>query len=394
MKEQPVYTNKSDKVIEEGEYKGYSEWGKELAEFRKKYPNGPFYDPYGRNLRPIHSEYIEYIRDSVAYLKHLDIESLVLEQVEKIATMSAELSKATKDHFFTSLRQAALFSRALTTNENEQERQDAIYRLRVQIPAMILRAEWYLNRKEGFAYDAIIVLGGGLTLDGHEAKEFENPESIHLRGDERFVSTGLSDSDPAGPLGGVTRPKAAALVANLAPNIIFSTGISDPSRKKFTPLLGRKGLPTEIPSEAKIYSEEFLDAINDLNKRGLRDSASPLPNIIYEDKSKNTGENIREVLTIAKEKGWKKLCILTSNYHGPRALALYQETVRLNSDTFSGLEVSFIPAEACLMAFDNGVDNYELEQYYNSPEMDKRQTSEKKGLADLVAGKYNLPRFD
>ncbi len=68
----------------------------------------------------------------------------------------------------------------------------------------------------------------------------------------------------------------------------------------------------------------------------LKSFGIPKNKIILESKSKNTHENALYVLEILKEKGWKKIILITSAFHMKRAYLCFQKL---------GIEVQIYPTD-------------------------------------------------
>lgn len=140
----------------------------------------------------------------------------------------------------------------------------------------------------GAPYDVAIVLGGG--LDGDATDPFGEPE-LNAAG-ERFL-------------------RGLELVGSgQARNILLSAGTLDP----------RPGAPTEAAVLAK-----------ELERQGI----SP-ERIAPEPRSRNTRENAVESALIIRERGWKRLLLITSAFHMERALGCFRAV---------GLEPDALPVD-------------------------------------------------
>ena len=138
--------------------------------------------------------------------------------------------------------------------------------------------------RAGETYDAVIVLGGMVDADATERSglpEYTHPVERILRGFE-VVRDGR------------------------APRVLISGGTLDP----------RPGALVEA----------------DILSRQLQLWGIPPERIVVEGRSRNTRENAVESERLIREKGWKKLLLVTSAAHMPRALGTF-EAVGLKPDT-------------------------------------------------------------
>jgi uncharacterized SAM-binding protein YcdF (DUF218 family) len=144
--------------------------------------------------------------------------------------------------------------------------------------------------KPGSTYDAVIVLGGGI-IDGEASSR----------------SGQLELSEP------VERILCAAelLKSGQARMVLLSAG----------GLLYRQpGAPSEAERLAVWLGEQGIDA----------------DRIVVEGRSRNTHENAVESARIVNARGWKKLLLVTSAWHAPRALASFRA---------AGLEPDVLPVD-------------------------------------------------
>lgn len=138
--------------------------------------------------------------------------------------------------------------------------------------------------RDGVAYDAVIVLGGGLDPDATATSgepEFNAAAERALRGFE-LVRSGR------------------------AKFVLLSAGTLDPD-------------PAAVP-ESTILA------------RQLRDWGLDPAQIVEEPKSRNTRENAVESARIARDRGWSRLVLVTSAAHMPRALGCFR-AAGLDPDT-------------------------------------------------------------
>ena len=194
-------------------------------------------------------------------------------------------------------------------------------------------------------YDAVAVLCGGLRHDG-----------------EAYHPASFTDSDEHGMLGSYIRVLAAADLyrAGCARVFLFSTGISQKSRARFGPA---------VPAEAVVYAEHF------------RAEAGGGPEVLLETGSVNTAGNCAAITAAARQHGWSRLALVTSEYHLPRV----RELLRLGG----GEPAAVLSAEAIIMAARPGVHDTQIAAAYASPAGLLRTARERQGLADLYAGRYD-----
>lgn len=197
------------------------------------------------------------------------------------------------------------------------------------------------------SYDAIAVLCGGLRRDpgGYRPASF-------------------TDSDEHGMLGSHIRVLAAADLyrSGCAELFVFCTGISQKSRARFG---------AGVPPEAVVYAEHF------------RAEAGDGPVVILEQESVNTAANLAAIAALAQRRQWARMAIVTSEYHLARARELFRRTG-------SALAAEFLSAEAIVMAARPGVHDSEIAAGYASPAGLRRTARERRGLADLYAGRYDV----
>jgi uncharacterized SAM-binding protein YcdF (DUF218 family) len=139
----------------------------------------------------------------------------------------------------------------------------------------------------GTTYDAVIVLGGGIVDPGGSSYsgELELGEPV-----ERIVRA------------------AKLLKSGQARMVLLSGGPPWP------------GVPSEAESLAAWLGEQGIDA----------------DRIVVEGRSRNTRENAVESARIVTARGWKKLLLVTSAWHAPRALASFRAV---------GLEPDVLPVD-------------------------------------------------
>ena len=140
----------------------------------------------------------------------------------------------------------------------------------------------------GTTYDAVIVLGGILdSAASSQSGELELNEPV-----ERIL-------------------RAAELLKSGQARMVLLSGTQFPVRP---------GVPPEAESLATWLGEQGIDA----------------DRIVVESRSRNTHENAVESARIVTQRGWKRLLLVTSAWHAPRALACFRAV---------GLEPDVLPVD-------------------------------------------------
>lgn len=189
------------------------------------------------------------------------------------------------------------------------------------------------------AYDAVFALGAGVLGDPHE-------RATGWVGDDRR-----------------TRALAGYLAVvhfGAAPVLGFAGGTTD-----------GPGTPSEAASMRQfVQSAPFQRAYAGLGK-------SPIRGFVLEERSTSTVENVAEIAALAKNSGWRRVLIVTSQYHVPRASRIVQQR---------GLAADVIPAEAVVDgALQDGALHESVCAYYRGPVVAQAIQREIVALADLLA---------
>jgi hypothetical protein len=205
------------------------------------------------------------------------------------------------------------------------------------------------EKNKGYKYDVIAVLNGGIRK--------------HRKG---WRTTNYSESDDYGSLGSRARMIAAGHLfqkGDLAENFFVTTGKTNYLENE-----------PDAPGESEVAKEELV-------KRGI-----PEENIFLENESKNTKQGIIGILKAALGHGWKKILILSSDYHMPRVKALCEKIVAENGD-YEAIDIDYQGAETFLTEVNPKWKKY-IEQANNLEGMKTRIENEEKGLRDLESGSY------
>lgn len=222
-----------------------------------------------------------------------------------------------------------------------------------------------------YQYEAIIVLSGGLKkIDGE------------------YYPADYTDSDGFGMLGGHMRIEAASELYfhHQAKTFVFTTGSNEKDRIKFG---------QDVPTQADVYAKAFARRIAELKIKPeylKNEEKNEKPEAILEDRSATTLANIQEVMQIIKDRGWKKVAILTSEYHRPRTRALYEKVLLEHKDEIN-CEIIFLSAEEELIRLNPGKYDKDISTAYSTAEAKERIQNEERGLKDINSGKYTMVEF-
>lgn len=211
------------------------------------------------------------------------------------------------------------------------------------------------NQKE--LPEAIFVLSGGIKEDK----------------DGEFKTLSYSEKDVHGFVtGGKARVISAAELAKIFPEIkVVTTSAIEP----------------DYPSHARVMANELL-------KREV-----PEDQIILEEKSIDTLTEFMEMIKISVREKWKRITIITNDYHIPRAKEMFQQIeslVKGEDPEFdaalikfkeANTKINFISAEEILETINPHFKTL-IEKVKQTEEYTKRLEAEERGLEDLKSGKY------
>lgn len=199
--------------------------------------------------------------------------------------------------------------------------------------------------------DAFIVLCGGLVknLDGS------------------WRTTTFDDvGDHVGILGDRLRIDAASYLYQNIPNAQFIVS-------------GGKGhlqINPSAPAMAPIMRKELLE------------SGVPDDHIIVDDKTNSTYRQIMAIEHYHKEYGFSALGIISNDFHLPRIDAMCKHLEPLPR-LLAHIQITLISAEEVCIGADKEHWESIITKAYHSDEMKKRITLEQKGVADIIAGRYD-----
>jgi uncharacterized SAM-binding protein YcdF (DUF218 family) len=183
------------------------------------------------------------------------------------------------------------------------------------------------QNKASITPDAIVVFPGGVM-------------STETGG---WRSTTYEESDAFGTLGGRDRVEAGALLSKKYPSAY-------------------------LVMTSPVYATE-LAALGVVQERILEGENSP-----------NTQIGVSTALDLAQRKGWKKILLLSSEYHLPRIEAFYEHAK-------SAVTAAMISSESILVQADPSFAEY-FEKVKKSPMYQRRLMSERRGIEAIQRGDY------
>jgi len=195
----------------------------------------------------------------------------------------------------------------------------------------------------------LIILGGGLV------KEKDDSFRTQRAGDE---------GDAFGLVLDRFRVEAGAILFKKNPG---SSVIASGDRGQY------KGRKDDYPTLASVLKKE-------LSELGV-----PAGSIIMEEKSGTTyGQLLESRKLIPRAGGW--VSIVSNEWHFLRIEAMLTHAPELKE--FKNCSVELVPAEHILL--DEGIHEPEIVAMRGSEEIQKRILLERKGVADIIAGRYEF----
>ncbi len=168
-------------------------------------------------------------------------------------------------------------------------------------------------------------------------------------------TTTYDESDGFGTMGGRDRVEAAALLAQKYPNAVLVTTC--------------KRMDDVLPTLAGVYADE-LQSLGVAPER-----------IIREEVSVNTGTGVQQAIRLAREKGWKQLLLLSSEFQLPRIAAFWEHEQ-------SGIAAETISSESVLIENDPAFAE-RFEKVKKSLAYQNRLVAEERGIAAVKSGTYH-----
>jgi len=197
--------------------------------------------------------------------------------------------------------------------------------------------------------------------------------------DGTYASTLYTDTDDFGMLGGFVRALAAQELYWQRPAVpfVFCNGKSAKQIAKFGP---------DVPTDAEIYAKEFQEGID-----GDEREQTQAPQILLENTSVNTVASIGNLIAMCTAHGWKRMGLVSSDYHIPRIKALCGLIFEKLGE--EPVTITFMSAEAILKELRPGVYDEEINAAYRTPAALERIRNEQNGLDDIAAGRYHIGEF-
>lgn len=154
-----------------------------------------------------------------------------------------------------------------------------------------------------------------------------------------------------------------------------------------TAFLGKKYPKLKIivsGSSGRLSHIEGCPTLSAVLKKELIELDVSPKNIIEEEKSTGTYQQLKNSFEIVQKLNFSKVGIISNEYHLPRIGAFLEHIPSLNC------QIELISAEKVAIDNDPKYWKEEIEDAYNSEEMKKRVALEQKGVQDLKEGKYEL----
>jgi uncharacterized SAM-binding protein YcdF (DUF218 family) len=233
------------------------------------------------------------------------------------------------------------------------------------------------ERQGHHTYEVLVVLAGGVDqVERASGKTAYRPAPYLVEKQQTgYRKGGRTDSDNASyvVLGGHARAVAAAHLSQKGKvqTFLFSTGRPEYLSKH-----------AAAPSEASVMRDETARRI------GVRPPAES-PTFFLEENSTNTRENAVESLKIVRQAGWKRIAVLSNEYH-MRRVERFFEIAQEETQT-RDVAIAFISAEEVLK---ERSPHYRalIERLEHSRAMRTRREWEATGIQALDEGQYSVPR--
>lgn len=193
---------------------------------------------------------------------------------------------------------------------------------------------------------------------------------------KQYRSTDFDDQDHYGSLGGRDRVVAASALARVFPQAKLITT----SRRLYP--------DPQLPSHAQVAAQELID-------EGINHDR-----IVKEENSFNSVSQVSAMLQLALENKWTKVIVISSDYQIPRLKAIYHHLEKLPGLSSKVIEnfyrfssenqgIAFVSADKILNP-DPYLRNFSSSSHHRSIAYQKRLAAEKKGLDDILKGRYQI----
>jgi hypothetical protein len=146
-----------------------------------------------------------------------------------------------------------------------------------------------------------------------------------------------------------------------------------------------------ITSGGKGQFRDISDApaVSGILKKELMELGVPEKNIIEENNSGNTYEQLKEIKKIIGEKKLKNISILSNDWHLPRIKEMLEQFEELKQ-IFDSTKLEFLSAEKICLEYDKEAWQEIIEKAYKSEGLKKRIELEQKGVQDIKEGRYKI----
>lgn len=178
-----------------------------------------------------------------------------------------------------------------------------------------------------------------------------------------WYTPGFEDDDVFGMVGANLRIEAA--------NYLYKN-----NQALFFIASGGQGQTKNAPDMAEIVGQEMIA------------TGIPKEKIILERNSGNTYEQLKELSYLIKKYNFRDITIISNRYHLPRIKALIE---RPDLKGLSRCKIA--AAEDIALKYDEQKWGKIIKKAYLSLEMKKRIKTEKQGIKDLKAGKYEFKQY-
>lgn len=193
---------------------------------------------------------------------------------------------------------------------------------------------------------------------------------------KQYSSTDFDDQDHCGSLGGKDRVMAAGALARAFPEAKLVT-----TSHRLYP-------DPQLPSHAQVVAQELINEGINPNR------------IVKEEISFNSVSQVSAMLQLALENKWIKVVVVSSDYQIPRLKAIYHHLEKLSGLDPKVIEnfyrffsenqgIAFVSADKILNP-EPRLRKFSSSPHHHSIAYQKRLAAEKKGLEDILKGRYQI----
>ena len=198
----------------------------------------------------------------------------------------------------------------------------------------------------------VAILGGGLVKD------------------KVWRTTNYTEGDLFGVQGDRMRVLAASYIYQHNPSTIFI-------------ILGGKGQLANIPGAptvASVIAKELIDL-------GI-----PKGNIVKEEKSATTFQQLFEAKKIIDKKNINSISFISNSFHLPRIRAMIKHAPQLPK-LYKNIKIKYLSAEQICLKYDKSKWQKIINKAMDSQAMLDRLKLERKGVRDIKQGKYKFKQY-